>query len=136
MHKHSPFFVAFSIAAAMPTGRADAQTRGQNWTQCGNWLGGDPTITACTAIIQSGVETTESLAIIFTNRGKEHTFKAGGGGNPAHKDKGEYDLAFLDFNEALRKNPNYAEAYSGRGTAYRNKGKCLSEEFLNHMNHM
>jgi tetratricopeptide (TPR) repeat protein len=115
--------VILSLAATAITGRADAQTREQNWAQCGNSLGGDATITACTAIIKSGVETTESLVTIFTNRGKAHTFKAHGDGDPAHKDNGEYDLAFQDFYEALRKNPNFAEAYAGRGNAHKNKGK-------------
>jgi Flp pilus assembly protein TadD len=46
----------------------------------------------------------------------------------AHFDKGqlfmgrsEWDIAILEFNDAIRLDPNYAEAYRRRGLAYRNK---------------
>jgi tetratricopeptide (TPR) repeat protein len=45
-------------------------------------------------------------AVTFFNRGNDH-YK-----------KGDYDRAIADYNEALRINPNYAEAYNNRGLAY------------------
>jgi tetratricopeptide (TPR) repeat protein len=32
--------------------------------------------------------------------------------------KGEWDKAIADYNQAIRLNPNYAEAYSNRGASY------------------
>ncbi|MCH8840041.1 MAG: tetratricopeptide repeat protein [Planctomycetes bacterium] len=38
-------------------------------------------------------------------------------------DKGEYDKAIADFNEAIRLDPKYAMAYVDRGNAWRGKGE-------------
>ncbi len=40
----------------------------------------------------------------------------------AHLAKGEYDQAIACFDEALRIEPSFAEAYCNRGTAYYEKG--------------
>jgi tetratricopeptide (TPR) repeat protein len=37
--------------------------------------------------------------------------------------KGQYDLAIQDFNQAIERNPNYAEAFNNRGDAYHLKGE-------------
>jgi lipoprotein NlpI len=66
----------------------------------------DIRIAGCTAVIQSGKETHEALAVAFYNRG--NAFKA----------KGEYDRAIQDYGQAIRLNPNYAAAFNNRGTAY------------------
>ncbi|MCX5692556.1 MAG: tetratricopeptide repeat protein, partial [Candidatus Omnitrophica bacterium] len=36
--------------------------------------------------------------------------------------KGKYDEAISEYNEAIEINPNYAEAYSNRGDAYAKQG--------------
>ena len=41
----------------------------------------------------------------------------------AYADKGEYDRAIQDYDQAIRLNPNYAFAYYHRGNAYANKGE-------------
>ena len=53
----------------------------------------DIRIAGCTAVIQSGKETHEALAVAFYNRG--NAFKA----------KGEYDRAIQDYGQAIRLNP-------------------------------
>jgi tetratricopeptide (TPR) repeat protein len=70
----------------------------------------DAKITGCTALIQAGKDTTENLSVIYNNRGT------------AYDDKGDYDHAIQDFNEAIHLNPNAESAYYGRGYAYKKKG--------------
>ena len=40
-----------------------------------------------------------------------------------YKDRGEYDRAIADYNDAIRLDPKYAFAYNGRGNAYNGKGE-------------
>ena len=61
---------------------------------------------ACTAVIQSGEETPQSLALAFSNRGH------------AYRIKGDYPRALQDFNEAIRRVPNLAAAFNGRGLTW------------------
>jgi tetratricopeptide (TPR) repeat protein len=70
----------------------------------------DVKITGCTALIQAGQDTTKNLSVIYNNRGI------------AYDDKGDYDRAIQDFNEAIHLNPNAETAYYGRGNAYKKKG--------------
>ena len=72
----------------------------------------DLSISGCTAIIQSGNETQQNLAVAFFNRGNAYL-----------EGKGQPDRAIQDFDQAIRLNPNYAEAFKGRGFAYSNKGQ-------------
>ena len=41
----------------------------------------------------------------------------------AYEAKHEFDRAIIDFSEAIRRDPEHAEAYCYRGVAYRNKGE-------------
>ena len=41
----------------------------------------------------------------------------------AYGNKGEYDRAIQDYNEAIRINPGYADAFNNRGNAYADKGE-------------
>src|SRR5271169_525277 len=82
-----------------------AQTIDQQWKWC---AGADPdlSIGGCTAVIQSGQQTTENLAIAFYNRGF---------GNAR---KGQYGLAIQDFGQSIRLNPNDPAAFGNRGFAF------------------
>lgn len=97
-------------------------------------------IAACTALIEAGHNTAESLSAYYTNRGtaynshrdyaraiEDHNeairlnpnnptayYNRGG----TYYDKGDYDLAIRDYNDAIRLKPDYAFAYHGRGKAY------------------
>ncbi len=98
-----------SILAFVLAGSVGAQTRDENWARCMDQNSPDLAIGACTAIIQSGQETSANLAIAFNNRGA------------AYNDKGEYDRAIQDLDQAIRLNPNYAMAFNNRGIAYDGK---------------
>ena len=63
-----------------------------------------------TRCITWGGQTRESLAGTYNNRGV------------AYADKGEYDRAIQDYDEALRLDPSQAVAYNNRGNAYIDKG--------------
>jgi tetratricopeptide (TPR) repeat protein len=71
--------------------------------------GPDTKIAACTALIQAGQDTGESLSRIYGNRGA------------AYRRKGDHDQAIQDYGEAIRLNPKNAAAYLGRGLSYYNK---------------
>lgn len=97
-------------------------------------------IAACTALIEAGHNTANSLSAYYTNRGtaydshrdyaraiEDHNeairlnpnnptayYNRGG----AYYDKGDYDVAIRDYNEAVRLKPDYAFAYHGRAKAY------------------
>jgi tetratricopeptide (TPR) repeat protein len=66
----------------------------------------DLSISGCTAMIQSGHETQQKLAIDFFNRGY------------AYAAKDQKERAIEDFDQAIRLNPNYALAFVARGLAY------------------
>ena len=102
---------AAAIALAAATGFAHAQFAPQ-WQGCtGNpGIDWDQQIKSCTALIQSGQETTENLSIAFYNRAL------------AHENKENDDLAIADYSEAIRLNPKDAEAHFYRGLARQRKG--------------
>jgi tetratricopeptide (TPR) repeat protein len=82
-------------------GSATAQTRDENWAHCQD-ANPDLRIGGCTALIQSGQETTQSLAGAFTNRGIAYAMK------------GEFDSAIQGFDQAIKLKPDYAEAWNMR----------------------
>jgi tetratricopeptide (TPR) repeat protein len=80
-----------------------AQTRDENWSRCGDPNGNpDLVIGACTALIQSGRESTADLATAFYNRGTSRGRKS------------ENDKALEDFDQAIKLAPTYAKAFNNR----------------------
>ena len=71
----------------------------------------EPQIIGCTALIESGLENSQTLVIAYNNRGNAYT------------SKGEYELAIQDYDESIKLNPNYAKAFNNRGVAYQKKGE-------------
>jgi tetratricopeptide (TPR) repeat protein len=99
-------FVLVHIAGFI--GAANAQTPDQR--RC---FDRDPdlSISGCTAIIQSGRQTQQNLAVVFYNRGN------------AYFRKGQLHRAIADYDQAIRLNPNYAEAFNYRATTYYTMGQ-------------
>ena len=76
-----------------------------HWQACtGNpEIDWDQQIKSCTALIQSGTELKENVAIAYYNRAL------------AYENKDDYARAVADYDEALRLNPNDADALLYRG---------------------
>ncbi|MEQ1784447.1 MAG: tetratricopeptide repeat protein [Hyphomonadaceae bacterium] len=90
---------------------AAAQNADQNWKYCINYKGAysyDLAIGGCTALIQSGQQTTEDLATAFFNRGS--AYQSG----PQH----DYARAIADYTQTIALDPQYADAFYNRGIAY------------------
>jgi tetratricopeptide (TPR) repeat protein len=81
------------------------QTRDDNWKRCAG-SDSDLKIVGCTAFIQSGQESNEGLAQAFGHRGY------------AYVQKGNYDRAIQDYDEAIRLNPTFFGTFYARGDAY------------------
>jgi tetratricopeptide (TPR) repeat protein len=88
------------------SGAATAQTPDRR--QCGA-PDPDVSIRGCTAMIQSGHESRQNLAIAFYNRGN------------SYRSKGQPDRAIEDYDQAIRLNPNLALAFNNRGLVYGGK---------------
>jgi carboxyl-terminal processing protease len=105
------FRVSLATAAllvAMPA--AAQQLESRRWcSNQGSTFSPDLVIGGCTAVIQSGRETRQNLAIAFANRGF------------AHYNNKDYDRAIVDSSEAIRLDPKLSSAYNHRGNAYRAK---------------
>jgi tetratricopeptide (TPR) repeat protein len=67
---------------------------------------GDAAIADCTRAIQSGRFTGHALALKFSNRGVEWRLK------------GDYARAISDYDDAIRLDPKYADAWYNRCIAY------------------
>jgi tetratricopeptide (TPR) repeat protein len=63
-------------------------------------------IGSCTALIESGQETDEVLAVAFFVRGI------------SYDNKQDYDRAIQDYNEAIRLDPNHSYVFTNRGNVY------------------
>ena len=93
---------AVALAALMVSAVAQLSP---HWQACtGNpGIDWDQQIKSCTALIQSGTELKENVAIAYYNRAL------------AYENKDDYARAVADYDEALRLNPNDADALLYRG---------------------
>lgn len=67
-------------------------------------------MSACTALIQSGRASTEVLAAAYNNRGQDYN------------NMRSYDKALADLDKAIALQADFAEAYTNRGIAHAGKG--------------
>jgi tetratricopeptide (TPR) repeat protein len=102
--------VLFGLALALTALPALAQTEDENVTRC-NSDDHDLAIIGCTALIQSGNESSENVVSAFYNRGV------------AYKHKGQYALAIQDYNQVIRLKPDDEDAFNARGNAYYDRGQ-------------
>ena len=136
------------VVAAFGAASASAQSeRDQNWQKCvndGGTFAPDVAVGGCTAIAESGEETTEALAAAFHFRGRIHSEQGRPDAaiadydvalklNPefaaafhdrasAHGEMGQLDQAIQDYDQAIRIEPTLASAFQNRGAAYFTKG--------------
>ena len=99
--------VTVLTSAAPDAAAAESLTR--QWAWCRDH-DPDRLIRGCSAVIGSRQETPDNLAKAFFNRGR------------AWSDKGEFDRAIRDFDNATRLDPNYPDALNSRALAYAGKG--------------
>jgi lipoprotein NlpI len=85
------------------------------WTEdaerCSTETSPDLALHYCSRAIDSGRLSDANLAIAFNNRGV------------AYDDKGQYDRAIQDYDQAIWLRLDYAEAFNNRGNAYGGKGQ-------------
>jgi len=100
---------ALCLSVVLPT-TVWAQTARSDFNKCEQWSG-DEAIAACTRAIQSGQLSQHDLATMFNDRGVEW------------RQKGELDKAMMDYDQALRIQPIYAQAHNNRGNVWNLKGE-------------
>ena len=105
----SLLLLAWAMALASASGawaQASADTE-----RCGTASGTvDETIAACTRAVDSKQYSGANLAILLNSRGI------------SWREKGYDDLALVDFDEAIRLDPNSAAAYTSRGNLHGDRG--------------
>src|SRR5580658_9971929 len=98
-----------AVLLALLSGSAQTPSRDENWTRCQD-NNPDLSIGACTALIESSVESPANRATAFHNRGDRYL------------GKGERDKAIADYDAAIRLRPDDAVAFNNRGDAYLDNG--------------
>jgi len=109
--------VAGAVALAAVTSFANAQLS-SHWQICtGNpGIDWDQQIKSCTALIESSAEAKENVAIAFYNRAL------------AYENKEDYERAIADYSEAIRLDPNDADALFYRSLDKGRKGDKAGAE--------
>ena len=96
---------ALTAGFILAAGAVAAQNSDQDRMRCAS---GNPglAISGCTAVIELGRETNDSLAVVFHYRGN------------AYLERGDFDRAIADFAQAIRLNPGLPQSFYDRGRAY------------------
>ncbi|MEE2981392.1 MAG: tetratricopeptide repeat protein, partial [Pseudomonadota bacterium] len=103
------FAVLFMVVAPLPVW-ADALDDARAALEAQSQGNLDEAIRLYTLAIDSGGLTNDNIVFAYNNRGL------------AFDDKGLHDRAIVDFEAAIRHNPDYFRAYYNRGIAYARKG--------------
>lgn len=110
MHKSATISVIIAVAAILAA-ELPTHAESQNWAWCdGNADSVDLTIRGCTAVIRSGNDSRQNLAIAFANRGM------------AYSQTKEFDRALADCDQAIRLTRKRAAGYMCSGVVYQDKG--------------
>jgi tetratricopeptide (TPR) repeat protein len=99
-----------AVLAVVPAMAAAVETLTRQWA----WCRGDDDdleIRGCSAVIRSGRDPPEQLARAFANRGR------------AWSEKGDYARAMHDLDNAIRLDPDFADAFNYRGIVNVSQGQ-------------
>ena len=104
---------SISVLALMLIGIAGAETPAAQTPAAQRCYSHDPdvAIAGCTAVVQSSHDTQEHITRAFSNRGA------------AYIRKRQFDRAIQDLDQAIQRDPKYAQAFQSRGTAYSLQGQ-------------
>jgi tetratricopeptide (TPR) repeat protein len=91
--------------------QAFAQNYDEFFRKCYENGNPDQAIAACSAVITKGLADENDLATAFKNRGN------------AYDDKGQFDGAIEDYNQAVTINPHDADTFNSRGTTHSAMGR-------------
>lgn len=101
--------VAGSLSLPAPVRAQIARDVGECRDSDGKRFSVEARIDGCTRVIASGWYLGKNAAWAYHGRAR------------AYKAKGDYDRAIVDYNEAIKLDPEYTLAYNDRGIAYKNK---------------
>ena len=110
MLKRALMIRCLAVSATLLTLSTATPAAADDESDCLAGDGPDIRLQGCTNLIDANSQTGDDLAVIYTNRGN------------AHRDKGDFDKAVVDFDRAIQINPNFTTAYYNRGLAYRVTG--------------
>src|SRR5215475_8264986 len=103
-------FILVLLAASKSVWALDKPLGSVDITKCHKPTNSDMAINYCTQAIESRQLSGKGLAFAFYRRGN------------AYSEKGDYDRAIPDYDQAIRLNPSHANTFSNRGVAYARKG--------------